>query len=217
VLGNEVFGNLGVGIDSIMGMVNAIGWNRVFDNGDYGIVCWEGFAMIILGNTVFENIDGISIYMAPFSQLSLNVVENNTGIGITIGGESSFCFIYQNYIGWNLGGNALDDGSSNLWDIGANQGNFWSDYSGTGAYSIPGSAGSVDNYPVKIIEVLPPTTATTPTTTQTTTTTSTNTNPAETTTNTTPNDVIDFSAILLIGGSVFAIAVLVIVVVLNRK
>jgi parallel beta-helix repeat protein len=217
VLGNDVFGNVQSGINCIKGMSNAICWNRVFGNGYYGIDCWEGFVMIILGNTVFDNIDGISVNMAPFSQLSLNVVENKTGIGITIGWGSSVCFIFYNHIGWNQGGNAVDDGSSNLWDMGVNNGNFWSDYSGTGVYPIPGSVGSVDNNPFKIDDIPPSITTTTPTATRTTTTTTTSTSPTETNTTTTSGFVPDLTTILLIGGSLLAISILVIVIVINRK
>ena len=50
----------------------------------------------------------------------------------------------------NLGGSSqgYDDGISNVWyDAINSQGNAWSDYSGTGSYSIEGIASSVDIHP----------------------------------------------------------------------
>ena len=140
VQGNDVFGNMQDGIDCVKGSSNAINWNTVYDNAFYGIVCWEVNGFNIHHNLVYQNVDGIGVNMAPASQVTYNNVQNNTGVGITVSWGSTDCDIYGNHIGWNTGGNSMDDGSSNMWDNGINMGNFWSDYSGTGTYSIPGAA-----------------------------------------------------------------------------
>jgi hypothetical protein len=63
-----------------------------------------------------------------------------------VGPQSNNVTVTVNRIGWN-GLNARDDGLTNYWDQGSGNGNAWSDYSGTGAYVIQGTAGSVDNFP----------------------------------------------------------------------
>jgi hypothetical protein len=62
--------------------------------------------------------------------------------------------IYLNVFA-NNEGNACDDGARNNWSI-TGIGNYWSDYSGTGEYRIPGSAISIDYYPF----IYPPETTT---------------------------------------------------------
>jgi len=48
-----------------------------------------------------------------------------------------------------------DSGTNNLWDDGVSQGNYWSDYPGTGWYSISGPAGSIDHYPQLYDPIVP--------------------------------------------------------------
>jgi hypothetical protein len=69
--------------------------------------------------------------------------------------------LFGNKIGWNGGPmsgdyNAMDYGSNNTWDDGVSAGNAWHDYSGTGMYSIYGSAGSVDRYPSLLTDARSP-------------------------------------------------------------
>lgn len=102
-------------------------------------------------NDVVFNNHGIELdeYCAGWGIL-LNNVLNNTGIGIELGVHVSNITVTWNRIGWNYESNARDDGSINFWDDGE-QGNFWSDYDGTGDYLIPGSAGSVDHFPALLV------------------------------------------------------------------
>ena len=73
-------------------------------------------------------------------------VLNNSEVGIEVGPYSNNVTVTVNRIGWN-GLNARDNGLVNYWDQGSGNGNAWSDYSGTGVYSIQGTAGSVDHFP----------------------------------------------------------------------
>jgi len=220
IQGNNVFDSLAAGIDCIKGLGNMIILNSVSGSGYYGIVVWESMVFIVYNNTVFDNNEGISIMMAPSSQVFFNIVENNTGTGITFGWGSDLCYAYCNRIGWNTAGNALDDGSTNFWDNGVNMGNFWSDYSGTGTYSISGNAGSVDNYPLSINDEFPTTTTTTSTTTSTTTTTTTTTTVTSTTesTNTTTTNSGSFDlTIPIVVGSIGTVFIIIIIVFIARK
>ncbi|MEA1866160.1 MAG: NosD domain-containing protein, partial [Euryarchaeota archaeon] len=87
----------------------------------------------IMGNTVQDNYYGIYLYALS---------SNNT-------------LHHNNFIN-NTEGNAYDEGIYNQWDSGS-AGNYWSDYTsndtdhngiGDDPYSIQGSAGSVDRYPL---------------------------------------------------------------------
>ena len=77
---------------------------------------------------------------------------NDTGIYIEFAQD---CIFVNNSLGGN-GDNAYDDGTSNQWDDGVAFGNLWSDHKGTGTYTVPGSAGSVDNYPRQLPDDDPP-------------------------------------------------------------
>ncbi|MCK4484377.1 MAG: hypothetical protein KAU89_06110, partial [Candidatus Thorarchaeota archaeon] len=54
--------------------------------------------------------------------------------------------IYLNVIADSNYENACDYGTGNHWNSTV-AGNYWSDYTGTGVYHVPGSAGSIDYYP----------------------------------------------------------------------
>ncbi|KXH76474.1 MAG: hypothetical protein AM326_06990 [Candidatus Thorarchaeota archaeon SMTZ-45] len=77
-----------------------------------------------------------------------NVIMNNLLDGIRIMGSSNQNTVYGNTLALNIGGNGKDYGINNAWDDGMGIGNIWDDYSGTGVYQIPGSAGSIDHYPL---------------------------------------------------------------------
>lgn len=96
----------------------------------------------VLGNNVTESYYGIFLSGTKSSMFSHNVLTNDT-IGIWIRSDSSLNTISDNIIGDNTQANAEDDGSSNSW-----KSNWYSDYSGIGVYSIPGSANSVDTSPL---------------------------------------------------------------------
>lgn len=59
--------------------------------------------------------------------------------------------LFLNVIYDNKPPDARDEGADNTWDDGVSTGNYWADYSGTGSYSISGSAASVDCYPQQLV------------------------------------------------------------------
>ncbi|MGY5881514.1 MAG: right-handed parallel beta-helix repeat-containing protein [Candidatus Thorarchaeota archaeon] len=120
-----------------------------------GILLAKCDSCILTNNTVKLN-EGHGISLTPASnfwanstncQVSGNTIFRNGMMGIHISAGISN-MIFNNMIGWNLLGNAHDEGVNNTWDDDVSIGNLWQDYSGTGTYSIPGSAGSVDRYPI---------------------------------------------------------------------
>ncbi len=103
----------------------------------------------VLRNNVTQSYYGITVYSTNSSIFSHNVLTNNT-IGLLIASTSSQNTIADNILGDNTKANAKDDGLSNSWDS-----NWYSDYIGVGAYTIPGSANSVDTSPLPLTLHLP--------------------------------------------------------------
>ncbi len=134
------------GISSVGGFQVNVFDCRVF-NSTVGIMFQFSSYTVIQNCTVVSNGRGID---ADENCLNCYIIEcavlNNTEIGIEVGSYSNNVTVTLNRIGWN-GLNAQDNGSLNYWDQGSGNGNAWSDYSGTGVYTIQGTAGSVDHFP----------------------------------------------------------------------
>ncbi|MEM4734325.1 MAG: NosD domain-containing protein [Candidatus Thorarchaeota archaeon] len=108
-------------------------------------------------NTVTNNsIDGIVLHASRLCKVFENTVTHNQRLGVYLWGNSSYNLLFVNVIGHNGLSNAHDNGTANSWDDCISKGNRWSDYSGSGSYSVPGSAGSVDRYPLAYPETEPP-------------------------------------------------------------
>jgi hypothetical protein len=109
--------------------------------------------IILWANSYFANYAGIW-YESIGGMIADNIIAFNDALGLRLFASTSGVQIIANQIGFNIMGNARDDGSENQWDDGLGWGNFWSDYEGGGEvpYIIPGTAGSVDNYPFTLTE-----------------------------------------------------------------
>ncbi len=101
--------------------------------------------------------NGISIEDTDNSQFVQNTLFDSAEHGFELSSGVNNA-IFANIFFSNQLSNALDYGLENNWDDGISMGNFWDDYNGTGTYSIPGSANSIDHYPQRF-----PTTAVTTT------------------------------------------------------
>lgn len=100
----------------------------------------------IVNNTISgSSSDGLYLDFTSGVRIFNNRIYGNVGYGLSLGVYTLFSEIYNNMIGFNEAGNALDGGFYNEWDDGVGTGNVWSDYSGAGAYSVSGMG--VDNYP----------------------------------------------------------------------
>jgi parallel beta-helix repeat protein len=133
------------------------GWSDIQLNNNWITDCDKGIVIQstgnceIFNNTILWNQIGIEFYYCTNGSITNNTVLENEDVGIILEG-SNLTTLLGNKIGWNEGGNAVDDGYNNEWDDGVNLGNFWSDYDLSGQYPIPGSAGSIDHYPA-LLEV----------------------------------------------------------------
>ncbi|MHA1907802.1 MAG: right-handed parallel beta-helix repeat-containing protein [Candidatus Thorarchaeota archaeon] len=143
-----------VGIEINVGIRNNIS-NNVIRDYTYGMQLGSIINVTIKNNNItFGEQHGIRIEAGADSNITGNHIYWNYDTGIFVEEGSSFNFI-NNSLGGNLR-NAYDGGTSNNWDDGSMWGNLWSDYNGTGTYSILGSAGSIDNYPRQVEDNDPP-------------------------------------------------------------
>lgn len=120
--------------------------NTAFGN-LWGIYLYYSNCCILTNNIATGNTEpGFTISLSSNCTLTNNTATSNS-LGIFLGPLSEYNMLYLNRLGENIASNARDDGDSNIWDDNESIGNYWSDYSGTGTYQIPGDAGSIDNYP----------------------------------------------------------------------
>ncbi len=152
--------------------------NNTCSNNNYrGISLEFSGSSTVTNNTCSNNNgEGIRLLHSNFCVLSYNLLQENEGYGVSLGQiswgiiEYNLLILQENdeygvyllynsdnlihhntFVDNNLGGfsQAFDEGSNNLWyDTETSEGNYWSDWSGTGSYSIAGFAGSEDLYPL---------------------------------------------------------------------
>jgi len=153
---NNVFNNNTGSGCRIYYMRNSTVSNNTLTHNFHGVSLYKSHDCQVVDNNIYSNQnDGITSYESEDCFIRNNTITNNEGYGVFLWGDSNGFEIYDNTIGWNVQGNALDDGSSNTWDNGVDRGNRWSDYIPP-HYLISGSAGSVDRYPSVIVDIYPP-------------------------------------------------------------
>ncbi|GAG54450.1 unnamed protein product, partial [marine sediment metagenome] len=163
IVNNNCSYNRNEGILVVESSNNTINNNFCSNNSIYGISIAGSSNNTIMNNTCLNNsVAGIWIweYTRPTSSYNNLIMDNilkYNDYGIAISGDV-YCYnnlIYQNlFIDNNA--QSLDDGSNNYWDN-ETIGNYWNDYGGydinddglgDSPYSISGSAGSKDYYPI---------------------------------------------------------------------
>ncbi|MBY9006099.1 MAG: right-handed parallel beta-helix repeat-containing protein [Candidatus Lokiarchaeota archaeon] len=130
---------------------NSVNYNRG------GIYLWgsgNNNNEISSNNIKYNLLNGIETRVNSNNNIiTYNLIEENINLGVLI--YSDFNTIYKNYLIGNRI-NAYDYGDDNYWDNGV-FGNYWDDYNGIDEdgdeigdipYSIAGSSGSRDNYPI---------------------------------------------------------------------
>lgn len=136
-------------------------YNNLWGN-EEAIIVLNTRDVLIENNTIRNNDLGIILRTMNSNiptvncTIVYNLLENNTGFGVTIPAFYEHRWSEENRIHHNTFANnndkgkkeALDDGVNNDWDDGINTGNYWSDWWGIGAYNIEGIAKSKDKYPL---------------------------------------------------------------------
>jgi parallel beta-helix repeat protein len=129
--------------------------NTIIRCSSEGIYCVFTDDAMIMNNTLFRNGKGINFHYSENCTIAFNNITTSGYMGVDVDGGSIDLLIYGNYITWNHL-EAVDDGVNCQWDNGVSIGNTWGDYSGEGFYYLPGSAGSIDHYPSRLIDDTPP-------------------------------------------------------------
>ncbi len=139
--------------------------NTCNNNIKCGIHLSSSDSSTIANNTCSNNNYGIILYGSGFCVVTYNLLQGNEVYGIYLHDiylgyyYVGYHYIYSdnnlihhnNFVDNNLGGTsqAYDSGSNNFWyDTVTQEGNYWSDWSGTGNYSIDGDESSIDLYPL---------------------------------------------------------------------
>ncbi len=121
--------------------------NNYASSGIIGFDVYQSNDTIIENNTIINHSNyGFLLYRSMNNTICNNTITGNTIYGAYLNVDSEDNLLYLNRFASNGDGNARDDGIFNNWDNGTH-GNYWSDYSGSGVYDIPGTASSVDHYP----------------------------------------------------------------------
>ncbi len=146
---NQIYNNRGNPI-YLSGTFYGIIENNSIHNNDGSLRLYVVNYLQIINNTISESLsDGIYMDFTSGVVIVGNKIYGNTGYGLNVRSYALFSEIYDNMIGFNTAGNAMDLGLFDEWDDGAGTGNVWSDYSGTGDYFISGMG--VDHYPLGFV------------------------------------------------------------------
>ncbi|MBA7542083.1 hypothetical protein ES705_34399 [subsurface metagenome] len=125
--------------------------NNTCNNNNRGISLEYSDSSNVVNNTCNNNNNrGISLWYSDFCVVTYNFLQENEGYGVYLIYSDNTTIHHNTFVDNNLGGTsqALDAGVNNTWyDSATLEGNYWSDWSGEGSYSIDGSANSVDLYP----------------------------------------------------------------------
>ena len=173
---NNTCSNNNFGI-SLEDSANSTVTNNTCSNNNQGIYLYQSEDSKVVNNNCNNNIYGIHLHRSSFCVLSYNLLQENEGYGVCLSqiswGNIKYNLLilqenegygeyspyscdnnlihHNNFVDNNLGGTSqgYDDGQNNYWyDIETLEGNYWSDWSGRGSYSIACGAGSEDLYPL---------------------------------------------------------------------
>jgi len=146
---NTVRDNHWSGVDMSASENCTIMRNSIFRNQLYGFIIDNSVNCTIDDNDVVLNdLSGFLIVSSQSLLVKRNLVQLNGHIGIEFTSGTSNNLVYDNRLAENEAGNANDNGHANHWDDRIDIGNFWDDYNQDGFYVIPGSAGSMDHFPL---------------------------------------------------------------------
>jgi parallel beta-helix repeat protein len=140
--------------------------NKCFYN--FGPGDGDGIVIVMSSNSTIANNEityheyGIRALGTTSCQYTQNLLRKNSDYGIglvpeSVGPMSQHNTVFLNiFIDNNPNGTsqALDDGVSNVWfDNATNEGNYWSDWQGSGSYLIEGLASSSDPFPLSELPI----------------------------------------------------------------
>lgn len=126
-------------------------FNNSYIENEWGIYLSTSYFSTIVSNSFVNNFGGIKISSSDNCLVFYNLVTNCIDYGLILNEYADNNVIYNNDFvenKWLGTSQAYDDGVNNTWyNITLLEGNYWSDWSGVGNYSIDGIARNVDPYP----------------------------------------------------------------------
>ena len=128
--------------------------SKFLDNLKGGVRIVQSKYIDVLNNTISLNdFYGMLVENSSFCEISYNCFEKNYYWAIILDEETKNNLIHHNSFLknnlWYGTSQAADDGKYNVWyDLDSEEGNYWSNYAGTGNYSIDGLANVYDLYPL---------------------------------------------------------------------
>ncbi len=150
---NEIYRSYGESGGSACGIFveesydTALIHNTLRYNSENGITIQNSDDGKAIGNTIYDSeYNGLAVSSATGWIISHNVIYDNGGPGIYMGVPTQDNILYYNDIGWSGEFLVADEGFGNFWNY-TGVGNWYSDYSGTGTYTISGASAEIDYYP----------------------------------------------------------------------
>ena len=125
---------------------------------DTGLYLFEVDNTTLSNNHVVNNNFGVYFQRCESNDFHNNSMETNADYGLALDADSHYNTIHHNAFLDNGGisSQAKDEGNSNIWfEILTSEGNYWTDWGGTGIYAIDGIGGNDDLYPLGTIPVIP--------------------------------------------------------------
>ncbi|MHA2186902.1 MAG: NosD domain-containing protein [Candidatus Thorarchaeota archaeon] len=166
IVNNTCISNSGTGAGIVVwGTINCTIVGNRCSNLAQGIHLNEASRCNISSNNITDNnYQGINIRYSHYNTIIGNMVVNTSEHGVALVGTSSYNVIHHNQFVDNgrettyridgelrgeLTSQGFDEGRNNTWyDATTEEGNWWSDYSGSGTYIIDGPSDSADQYPI---------------------------------------------------------------------
>jgi len=136
---------------------NAIIANNTCATSFYGFYLSDCINASIFANNFNNNLLGINLWDSEFCVIIYNLFSKNSKYGLRICDGDNNTIHHNNFIQNNLvysPSQAYDSGDNNLWyDNSTNEGNYWSNWLGSGNYSIDGFSNAADLYPLSSVVV----------------------------------------------------------------
>ncbi|MCK4896119.1 MAG: right-handed parallel beta-helix repeat-containing protein [Candidatus Heimdallarchaeota archaeon] len=151
---NETTGT-GIRVENSNGTI--IIHNNCSNNANAGIVTENSHDLIISNNYLINNFFGMLVTGSGGSLITNNSFDTSTSYGLSMTLSTGLNKIYHNeFKDNNLAGTtiqALDNSGDQWYDEVLEEGNWWSDWSGSvsSTYTVDGSAGSEDLYPLGFV------------------------------------------------------------------
>jgi len=137
---------------SLQSSTNAIVANNTCVDSTFGLYFSECINASIVSNKFNENSYGFSSWDSDFNVIIYNLFTDNLYYGLTIYYGNNNTIHHNNFIQNNVvysSSQACDLGGNNLWfENSTNEGNYWSNWLGSGNYSIDGYSNAFDLYPL---------------------------------------------------------------------